>query len=103
MAYPRKNTGALSNGFVCASKSDGTSIWMPTPPRASLISFSTKLKVNRRRAFFESGRLKSEIRRHAAIMGLFQAVPVEVQKLAVKNYALVFRLRFGHLCPRMDL
>ena len=57
MAYPRKNTGASSNGFMGANKGDGTSRWMPTPPLASSISSLTKRKVNRRRAFFVSGRL----------------------------------------------
>jgi hypothetical protein len=34
----------------------------------------TKLRVNRRRAFFEIGLLKSEIRRHAAILGTLPGV-----------------------------
>ena len=62
MACPRKNTGASSNGFVCGTKGGGTSRWMPTPWRASSISFSTKLKVNRRGAFFVTGR--SAFREH---------------------------------------
>ena len=74
MACPRKITGGSSNGFVCANKGDGTSNWMPTPPRASSISCLTKLKVNRRRAFFVNGRLQSEIRRHPAILGTFPGV-----------------------------
>jgi hypothetical protein len=64
MACRRKNTGTSSNGFVCANKGGGTSRWMPTPWRASSISFLTKLKVNRRGACFASGRLTSEISRH---------------------------------------
>src|ERR1035437_10132431 len=74
MACPRKTTGASSNGFGCANKGDGTSNWMPTPLRASSISYLTKLKVNRRRAFFVNGRLKSEIRRHSAILGTLPGV-----------------------------
>ena len=68
MACLRKNTGASSNGFVCANKDDGTSSWMPIPPRASSISYLTKLRVNRPRAFFVNGRLKNEIHRHPAIL-----------------------------------
>ena|ERR1035438_1688699 len=74
MACPQKTTGASSSGFACGNKGDGTSNWMPTPPRASSVFFLTKLKVNRRRAFFVNGRLKSEIRRHPAILGTLPGV-----------------------------
>jgi hypothetical protein len=69
MACPRKNTGASSSGFVYANKDDGTIRWMRTPPRATSISFLPKLRVNPQRAFFVSGRLKSEIDRQPAILG----------------------------------
>jgi hypothetical protein len=71
---PRKTTGASSSGFGYANKGVGTSNWMPTPLRASSISFLTKLKVKGRRAFFVNGRLKSEIHRHPAILGTLQGV-----------------------------
>ena len=76
MACPRKNIGASSNGFVCANKGGGTSRWIPTLSRASSISFLTKLKVNLRGAFFVSGRFKSEIRRHPAILGTLPGVAI---------------------------
>ena len=47
---------------------------MPTPWQASSISFLTKPKLNRRKAFFAKGRLKREIRRHSAILGVLPCV-----------------------------
>jgi len=74
MACLRKNTGASSNGFVCANKGDGTSSWMPTPPQVNSISYLTKLKVNRLKAFFVNGRLKNDIHRHPAILGTLPGI-----------------------------
>ena len=76
MACPRENTGASSNGFVCANKCDGTSRWTRTAPRASSISFLTKPRVNRRRAFFASGRPHSGIHHHPAILGTLPGAAV---------------------------
>ncbi len=72
MDSPTKNTGASSNGFVCATKNGGTISWIPTHPPASSISSLTKRRANRIRTFSESGRRKSEIRRYPAVL---DAVP----------------------------
>src|ERR1035437_3675795 len=69
MVYPRKNTDALSNGFVCGNKSDGLRSWMPTPPRASSLSFSIKRKANPLRAFFVRGPRKRDIGRLPPVLG----------------------------------
>src|SRR5471030_2801939 len=61
MACPRKNTGASSSGFVYANKDGGTIRWMPTPPRATSISFLTRLRVNPQRALDDRKRPKSDI------------------------------------------
>jgi len=76
MAFPRKNTGTSSNGFVRASRDDGTSRWMRTPPRANSISFLAKLKLNRQKACFASGLPKSEIRCHPAVLGTLSGVAI---------------------------
>jgi hypothetical protein len=68
MVYPRKNTGASCNGFGRANRIGGTNRSMPTRPRAGSIFSLTKPKGNQQRAYFASGRLKSEIRRHLAIL-----------------------------------
>jgi len=75
-SLPRKNTGASSNGFVYGKNGDGTTRSMPTPPRASSISFLTKRKVSPRKAFFVTGHRKSEIHRYPAVLGTFPGIAI---------------------------